>query len=82
MEELLKESAKQVPNLAVLGFIVWIFVKHLDRRGQLFSESQAEMHKDHMASREEMIKVIAENAEATREMAKAVQTCPLKQTKP
>ncbi len=72
MEELLKESAKQVPNLAVLGFIVWIFVKHLDKRGQLFSDTTREMHGDHMAAREEMSKALSDNADALRQMASAI----------
>ncbi len=29
MEALLTKAAEQVPNLAVLSFIVWMFLKHL-----------------------------------------------------
>lgn len=36
--EFLTEAIKQVPSLAVLAFIVWIFVREMNRWRDLFSE--------------------------------------------
>lgn len=63
MENFLSEVAKQVPSLAVLCFVVWIFIKHLDKR----SETLMEMHKEHLYAREQAKEAIKENTAVLRE---------------
>jgi len=68
MEAFLTEVAKQVPSLGVLCFIVWIFIKHLDKR----SETMNEMHREHLYAREQSKTAIQDNTQAMRQNSEAV----------
>lgn len=61
MELPLKEIIAQVPALGVLCFVVWMFIKHLDRNAKMV----AQMHEESMVERRESRIVIRENANAT-----------------
>lgn len=63
MESFLSEVAKQVPSLAVLCFVVWVFIRHLDKR----SEALSKMHEEHLYAREESRLAIKENTLTTKE---------------
>ncbi len=45
METLLTKAAEQVPNLAVLSFIVWMFLKHLASQNKDNAERAVEQAK-------------------------------------
>ena len=81
MDELFKETAKSVPNLAALGLIVFLFLKHLSNRDKDYLESNRALHEENMNARREMIVVIKDSTDATRDLARAVASCPLKITK-
>ena len=42
IEAVIVEIAKQVPALAVLGYIVWVFVKYIGSRDETLGEVQRE----------------------------------------
>jgi len=52
------QIAKQVPSLGVLVFIVWVFLKHNEKRDDAIKE----MHKEHMEARNETRQCIRENS--------------------
>lgn len=67
MENLIIELAKQVPNLGILGVIVWVFLRHLETRDKAYRDVMQELHEEHIEerilsrqSREEMTKVLSE----------------------
>lgn len=71
--EILIEVGKQVPALAVLVFVVWTFLKHLEARDKAMREVHEQMHREHLDARqlsrlaiEETTKAIRDNI-ATRE---------------
>lgn len=74
MENLITELAKQVPNLGILGVIVWVFLKHLETRDKENRDMNKELHKEHIEervlsrrSREEMTQVLSELKDTIRE---------------
>jgi hypothetical protein len=68
MENFLTEVAKQVPSLGVLCFIVWIFIKHLDKR----AETLTEMHKEHLYAREQSREAVQDNTRAMQENSEVI----------
>ena len=67
MEQLITELAKQVPNLGMLGVIVWVFLRHLEARDKENRELLRDLHEEHIEervlsrkSREEMTQVLSE----------------------
>lgn len=49
--EFLTDAIKQVPGLAVLGFVVWIFLKHLKERDDAFSEVFRQINETNLEAR-------------------------------
>jgi hypothetical protein len=72
METILTETAKQVPNLAILGFIVWIFLSHLAKRDKDFNDNVKFIHDEHIANRNAAQVIIKENTDSNRAVIKAV----------
>ena len=72
MEKLLEKIAEQVPNLAMLGFIVYMFLKHLAIRDNDFNSAMKALHEDHIASGAISQQIIKENTDSNRAVVKAV----------
>ena len=72
MEAILIETAKQVPNLAILGFIVWIFLSHLAKRDKDFNDNVKFIHDEHIANRNAAQVIIKENTDSNRAVVKAM----------
>lgn len=64
----LLESAKQVPALAVLCFVVWMFLGKLS----MFVEAFRELHKEHIDAREQSREAIRDNTKAMHENTNVV----------
>lgn len=68
MEQLLTKAAEQVPNLAVLSFIVWMFLKHL----KAVNSDSVEAAKHSRQVIEENTKAAAANTSAINGMSSAI----------
>ncbi len=68
MDTILTKAAEQVPNLAVLSFIVWMFLKHLKTQ----SDSLAEAARHSRSVIEENTKAAAANTGALNSMSTAI----------
>ena len=44
MEDLVREIAKEVPSLAVLVFIVYVFLKHISQSAQAMKDIHLDCH--------------------------------------
>ena len=58
-EQLLNEVIVNTPQIGALAWIVWVFIKHLDRRDQVIKEISEECHSVHNRS----IEAVNENKE-------------------
>lgn len=58
--QLVTEAVKQAPNLAVLAFVVFLFLKHLRSYNQMIRD----INKENVAAREQSRVVIEENTSA------------------
>lgn len=88
MEELLKETAKQIPALtlfsAVLCYLVRMFLNTMRER----DETIIELHKEHMDARAHTRDALKENSQRLQEntvaiarFSDAIYTCPLREDK-
>lgn len=75
METLVSEVIKQVPSLGVLCFIVYVFLRHMEKRDAVIKE----IHEEHLNERRETrtsvdnnTKAMAVNTVAIHELAKAL----------
>lgn len=64
MEQILLKTAEQVPNLAVLTLIVWIFLRHIKEQSGSFHSIMTEIHDQAMTARERSREVIEKNTAA------------------
>lgn len=60
LNQFIPEALKQVPSLAVLAFIVFVFLKHLKSYNQMIRE----INKENIEAREQSRVVIEENTKA------------------
>jgi hypothetical protein len=67
-DSMIAEIAKQVPSLAVLCFVVWLFLNKLS----IFVEAFKELHKEHVDAREQSRAAIRDNTSAMMENTKAM----------
>ena len=63
MDDTITQIAKQVPSLGVLVFIVWVFLKHNEKRDDAIKS----MHIEHMEARVETRTCIRENSKSNEE---------------
>ena len=75
METIASEVIKQVPSLGVLCFIVYFFLKHMEKRDAVIKE----IHEDHLIERRDTrmavdanTKAMTTNTMAIGELAKAL----------
>jgi predicted transcriptional regulator len=70
MLEFLHEAAKQVPALTVLSFIVVIFLRFLEKRDKLFSETLKETDKERNINHNDLTKqlkeIVSENSKVIK----------------
>lgn len=67
MENILLETAKQIPALSVLIVLVWIFVKHIENANAATRETIMEIHKENMEARSAQRETIRENTAAGKD---------------
>lgn len=68
MENLFAKIAEQVPNLGILGVIVYLFLVHISRRDEVIRD----LHKEHIDERQKTRDVVQENTDSNRELIKAI----------
>ena len=68
MENLFAKIAEQVPNLGILGVIVYLFLVHISRRDDVIRD----LHKEHIDERQKTRDVVQENTDSNRELIKAI----------
>ena len=68
-EQFITKLAEQVPNLAVLCFLAWLFLRAMEKR-DLFIKN---LHDEHLDAREQSRTAIRQNTSATRELTGAIQ---------
>lgn len=66
METLFEKAIEQVPNLAVLSLIVWLFLKHL-------REQNAESASRHAEQAAALVSLNKENLEASRHARQVIE---------
>ena len=68
--EFFQEAIKQVPALAVLCFIVFVFIKFLEKRDRFFAETLKESKKietdNHTKLQKELSEVVKENSQTIK----------------
>ena len=72
LSKVLEEAAKQVPSLVVLVIVVWLFLKFMHQISNQFTGAMTELHKDHLAAREQSRTAITDNTIALRELTSVV----------
>lgn len=73
MEEILKETAKQVPALVVLVIQSWMHLKAQSESRREFISMIREIHDENVAARELTREVIKENTTSNNNLTNAVQ---------
>jgi len=68
MESLAVEVIKQVPSLGVLCFIVYVFLRHMEKRDAVIKE----IHEDHLLERRETRAAVDANTKATQGCTTAI----------
>lgn len=68
MENLVIKIAEQVPNLGILGFIVYLFLSHLAKR----DETIKELHREHVDERQKTRDVVQENTDSNKELIRVI----------
>lgn len=68
MENFVAKIAEQVPNLGILGVIVYLFLVHISRRDDVIRD----LHKEHIDERQKTRDVVQENTDSNRELIKAI----------
>lgn len=63
--DIIIEIGKQVPALALMVFVIWIFMKYLGTRDNMMRS----LFEEHVDERHESRKVIEDNTKALRENA-------------
>ena len=66
---ILSETAKQVPQLAVLCFVVWMFLQRLTGLAEVIRD----LHKEHLDAREQSREAIRDNTRASEHAARAAE---------
>lgn len=72
MEQFLSEVGKQVPSLAVLAFVVWTYIKHMETSQKAWRETVVDINKQNLEDRALTRITMGENARATAENTKAI----------
>jgi len=73
METFIKEILTSASPLAVLGLVVFLFLRFLDRKQDKDGAMLMSMHQDHMSAREASRLALKENADVTRANTQALQ---------
>lgn len=68
MENLIVKIAEQVPNLGILGVIVYLFLVHITRRDDVIRD----LHKEHIDERQKTRDVVQENTDSNRELIRVI----------
>jgi hypothetical protein len=68
MENLVVKIAEQVPNLGILGLIVYFFLSHLARRDEVLRD----LHKEHIDERQKTRDVVKENTDSNKELIRVI----------
>lgn len=68
MENLIVKIAEQVPNLGILGVIVYLFLVHITRRDEVIRD----LHKEHIDERQKTRDVVQENTDSNRELIRVI----------
>lgn len=72
MEQTLIEAAKQVPSLAVLSVIVWLFIRHIEAAGKAWRDTVIDIHRENLEARTASRDTIKENTLAGIQNTKAI----------
>jgi len=72
MENLFVEALKQVPALSVLGFVVWMFLRHLEASRVIERDMFINIHKENLEARQATREALHENAQVTRANTEAL----------
>lgn len=70
--ETLLELGKQVPALAVLVVVVWVFVRHIEKTQEHNRDTWREMQSENINARAESREVIRENTISAKQNTQAV----------
>ncbi len=68
MENLIVKIAEQVPNLGILGLIVYFFLSHLAKRDEVLRD----FHREHIDERQKTREVVKENTDSNKELIRVI----------
>ncbi len=61
-----------MPSLVVLVIVVWLFLKFMHQISNQFTATMTELHKDHLAARDQSRIALADITEALRDLTTVV----------
>lgn len=72
MENTLLEAAKQVPSLAVLSVIVWLFIRHIESASASWRATVMDIHRENIEARSAQRETVKENTATAKENTDAM----------
>lgn len=72
MDDFLVKILPQAPPLVVMVVLVWVFLRAMEKRDLLFTNTMRSLHGEHLEAREASREAIKENAVNTKENTSAL----------